>query len=87
MPIRSAFAAIIKLPDALGIVKIAGLFAESRAEENYTADGGGVPPAAGSRAPKAAFLQLVCGVVAALMSLWYKTFFLVNIMGIAGKLE
>jgi len=54
---------------------------------NYTADADGVPPATGSGAAKAAFLQHVCGVVAALMSLWYKSFFLVNIMGIAGKLE
>jgi hypothetical protein len=87
MPIRSDFAAIFKRPADLRVADCAGILAKSRAQANYTADAGGAPPAAGSRPSKAAFLRLVCGVMAALMSLWYKSFFLVNIMGIAGKWE
>jgi hypothetical protein len=87
MPIRSDFVAIFKLPAGPGVAKTAGIFAKSRAEANYTAEAADVPSAAGSGVPEAAFLQLVCDVVAALMSLWYKSFFLVNMMGIAGKLE
>jgi hypothetical protein len=74
-------------PDVLRVANTPGKFAKSRAEANYTADADAVPPVAGSQAVKAAFLLLVCGDVAALMSLWYKSFFSVNSMGIAGKLE
>jgi len=72
-------------PDVLMVANTAGKFAKSRAEANYTAVAGAVPPVAGSQSAKAAFLLLVCDVMAALMSLWYKSFFSVNSMGIAGK--
>ena len=87
MPTRSDFATIFMRPDVLRVANTPGKFAKSRAEANYTADADAVPRVAGSPAVKAAFLLLVCGVVAALMSLWYKSFFSVNSMGIAGKLE
>jgi len=79
--------AIFQLPADPRVAKTAGIFAKCRADANYTADAADMPSAAGSGVPEATFLQLVCGVVAALMSLWYKSFFLVNMMGIAGKME